>query len=120
LGGDDSDGSIVSDGSSSSSSSSSGSSSSDSEDDLFAEGLSIIDVNSVQDIERIMKLGQENRSVGSHNFNEHSSRSHLVVTVYIERIDDDGDLDHERIIYSIYVGSVNLVVDLISTKLKFF
>ena len=60
---------------------------------VFAEGLSIIDVNSVQDIERIMKLGQQNRSTGSHNFNEHSSRSHLVVTVYIDHrmIDDDDD-----------------------------
>ena len=60
---------------------------------VFAEGLSIIDVNSVQDIERIMKLGQQNRSTGSHNFNEHSRRSHLVVTVYIDHrmIDDDDD-----------------------------
>ena len=52
---------------------------------VFAEGLSIIEVKSVEDIEKIIKLGQENRSVGSHNFNEHSSRSHLVVTVYIEQ-----------------------------------
>ena len=52
---------------------------------VFAEGLSIIEVKSVEDIEKIIKLGQENRRVGSHNFNEHSSRSHLVVTVYIEQ-----------------------------------
>ena len=58
---------------------------------VFAEGLSIVDVHSVQDIERIMKLGQENRSVGSHNFNEHSSRSHLVVTVYIKRTGVEND-----------------------------
>ena len=57
---------------------------------VFAEGLSIIEVNSVEDIEKIIKLGQENRSVGSHNFNEHSSRSHLVVTVYIEQSVPEG------------------------------
>ena len=57
---------------------------------VFAEGLSIIEVKSVEDIEKIIKLGQENRSVGSHNFNEHSSRSHLVVTVYIEQSVSEG------------------------------
>jgi kinesin family protein C2/C3 len=50
---------------------------------VYAEGLTLIPVDDAESVEAIVQLGQKNRSVGSHNFNEHSSRSHLVVTVHI-------------------------------------
>ena len=32
-------------------------------------------------VEELMKQGQKNRAVGSHDMNEHSSRSHSIITV---------------------------------------
>jgi kinesin family protein C2/C3 len=49
------------------------------------EGLNLVSVENAADVENLVKRGNKNRSVGSHNFNEHSSRSHLVVTVQITR-----------------------------------
>ena len=50
---------------------------------VYAEGLTRVDVLSSEDVQNVMALGAKSRSVGSHNMNEHSSRSHLVVTVTI-------------------------------------
>ena len=52
---------------------------------VYAEGLNLVSVENAADVENLVKRGNKNRSVGSHNFNEHSSRSHLVVTVQITR-----------------------------------
>jgi kinesin family member C2/C3 len=52
---------------------------------VYAEGLNSVEVETATDVENLVKRGNKNRSVGSHNFNEHSSRSHLVVTVQIKR-----------------------------------
>ena len=49
----------------------------------YVEGLLDIDVTSIEDVTQILTMGQKNRSVGRHNMNEHSSRSHLVVSVHI-------------------------------------
>ena len=55
---------------------------------VFADGLHSVVVESAEDVEKLVKRGNRNRSVGAHNFNEHSSRSHLVVTVQIKRQHD--------------------------------
>jgi kinesin family protein C2/C3 len=59
---------------------------------VYAEGLNSVPVATTEDVERLVKRGHKNRSVGAHNFNEHSSRSHLVVAVEIRReiVRDDG------------------------------
>merc|ERR1712131_14085 len=61
-------------------------------------------VKSVVEIEHVMNVGNQNRSVGATNMNEHSSRSHAIFTIYIEcsRKDALGD-DHIR------VGRLNMV-----------
>ena len=41
-------------------------------------------VKSVAEIEHVMNVGNQNRSVGATNMNEHSSRSHAIFTIYIE------------------------------------
>lgn len=51
---------------------------------LYVEGLVDIEVESEADIQRIMTTGAKNRSVGVTNMNEHSSRSHSVLTVKVE------------------------------------
>ncbi len=43
--------------------------------------LNVIPVSTVEDVVRTMAKGYKNRAVGSHNVNEHSSRSHLVLSV---------------------------------------
>ena len=53
------------------------------------------------EVEKLMAIGARNRSTHSNNINEHSSRSHLVLSVQISRGSpaDDGD----------GVGELNLI-----------
>eukprot|EP01038_Epipyxis_sp_PR26KG_P008183 gene8183-11070_t len=44
-------------------------------------GLTEIQINSIEQVKELMTQGQANRAVGSHDMNEHSSRSHSIVTV---------------------------------------
>lgn len=34
-------------------------------------------------VDELMKKGQKNRAVGSHDMNEHSSRSHSILTIQV-------------------------------------
>jgi hypothetical protein len=66
--------------------------------------LQSIIAKNINEIEQVMTLGNKNRSVGSTNMNEHSSRSHaiLIVTVECAETGSDGD-SHIR------VGKLNMV-----------
>jgi hypothetical protein len=48
---------------------------------VFVQGLSRRGVASMEDVDTAMRTAQANRSVGKTNMNEHSSRSHLVLTL---------------------------------------
>ncbi len=50
---------------------------------VYAEGLTRVPVETPEDVRRVMAVGAKARAVGSHDFNAHSSRSHLVMTVTI-------------------------------------
>jgi hypothetical protein len=50
---------------------------------VYAEGLTRVAVSSSDDVQSVMAIGAKSRSVGAHDFNAHSSRSHLVITVTI-------------------------------------
>jgi len=50
---------------------------------LHVPGLVQETVSTAEQVEKLMARGIQNRTVGSHNANAHSSRSHLVVTVSI-------------------------------------
>ena len=50
---------------------------------VYAEGLTRVTVTSPEDVQHVMTIGARSRSVGAHDFNAHSSRSHLVMTVTI-------------------------------------
>ena len=41
-------------------------------------------VKSVAEIEQVLTVGNQNRSVGATNMNEHSSRSHAIFTINID------------------------------------
>ncbi|XP_070565590.1 kinesin-II 95 kDa subunit-like [Ptychodera flava] len=71
---------------------------------VYVKDLSSFVTKSVKEIEHVMNVGNQNRSVGSTNMNEHSSRSHAIFIITIEC--SDTGLDGEN---HIRVGKLNLV-----------
>lgn len=71
---------------------------------VYVSDLSSFVTKSVQEIEHVMNVGNQNRSVGATNMNEHSSRSHAIflITVECSEVGVDGE-NHIR------VGKLNLV-----------
>ncbi|XP_064634022.1 kinesin-II 95 kDa subunit-like [Lineus longissimus] len=71
---------------------------------VYVKDLSSFVTKSVKEIEHVMNVGNQNRSVGATNMNEHSSRSHaiFIITVECSEIGVD-DKAHIR------VGKLNLV-----------
>ena len=53
------------------------------EDGLYVPGLTLLSVGDLDATQTAMELGNKNRTVGAHDVNQHSSRSHLVVSVYV-------------------------------------
>uniref|UniRef100_A0A8C8DI21 Kinesin-like protein n=1 Tax=Oryzias sinensis TaxID=183150 RepID=A0A8C8DI21_9TELE len=60
---------------------------------VFVKDLSRFGVNKADDMNKIMTVGNKNRSIGATIMNEHSSRSHAIFTVTIEYSEKgvDGD-----------------------------
>ncbi|XP_070591030.1 kinesin-like protein KIF3C [Erythrolamprus reginae] len=71
---------------------------------VYIKDLSSFVTKNVKEIEHVMNLGNQTRSVGSTNMNEYSSRSHaiFVITIECSETGPDGE-DHIR------VGKLNLV-----------
>ena len=51
---------------------------------VYVKDLSAFVVNTADDMDRIMTIGNKNRAVGATNMNAHSSRSHAIFSVTIE------------------------------------
>ncbi|MBN3275945.1 KIF3B protein, partial [Polyodon spathula] len=71
---------------------------------VYVKDLSSFVTKSVKEIEHVMNVGNQNRSVGATNMNEHSSRSHAIFLITIEC--SELGLDGEN---HIRVGKLNLV-----------
>lgn len=71
---------------------------------MYVKDLSSFVCKNVGEIEKVLAKGQHNRSVGSTNMNEHSSRSHAIFIITIEHTERD-QLGNEHI----RVGRLNLV-----------
>ena len=52
-------------------------------EEVYVEGLTECVVEDAGDVEELMQLASRNRSTASNNVNEHSSRSHLVLSVKV-------------------------------------
>ena len=50
---------------------------------MVVVGITEVEVTTPEDCYRLMKEGQMNRAVGSHDMNEHSSRSHSILTLSV-------------------------------------
>ncbi|PIO76718.1 kinesin motor domain protein [Teladorsagia circumcincta] len=58
---------------------------------VYVKDLTTFLTKSVEEIERVMAVGNANRSVGRTNMNEHSSRSHAIFIVTVECCETDPD-----------------------------
>lgn len=71
---------------------------------VYTKDLSYFAVKNVQEIQDVMTIGQKNRSVRETNMNAHSSRSHSLFTITVERSELGADgKPHIR------VGKLNMV-----------
>jgi len=71
---------------------------------VYIKDLLSFVTKSVKEIEHVMNVGNQNRSVGATNMNEHSSRSHAIFVITVECSEDGLDgKNHIR------VGKLNLV-----------
>lgn len=52
---------------------------------VYVKDLTSFVCKSIKEIERVMKVGNQNRSVGATDMNEHSSRSHAIFMITIEQ-----------------------------------
>ncbi|WAR03486.1 KRP95-like protein [Mya arenaria] len=68
------------------------------------QDLSSFVTKSVREIEHVMNVGNQNRSVGATDMNEHSSRSHAIFIITIECSEEGEDGENH-----IRVGRLNLV-----------
>uniref|UniRef100_A0A8C7Z7P7 Kinesin-like protein n=1 Tax=Oryzias sinensis TaxID=183150 RepID=A0A8C7Z7P7_9TELE len=71
---------------------------------VHVRDLSSFVTKSVREIENVMNIGNQNRSVGATNMNEHSSRSHAIFVITVEC--SEMGVDEEN---HIRVGKLNLV-----------
>ncbi len=51
---------------------------------LYVAGLRMEEVSTEQEVALVMAKGRQNRSTFATSMNEHSSRSHLVITLYVK------------------------------------
>ncbi|KAG5835962.1 kinesin-like protein KIF3B isoform X2 [Anguilla rostrata] len=71
---------------------------------VYVKDLSSFVTKSVAEIEHVMNVGNQNRSVGATNMNEHSSRSHAIFVITVECSELGPDRQNH-----IRVGKLNLV-----------
>uniref|UniRef100_A0A0K0DKJ6 Kinesin-like protein n=1 Tax=Angiostrongylus cantonensis TaxID=6313 RepID=A0A0K0DKJ6_ANGCA len=71
---------------------------------VYVKDLTTFVTKSVEEIQRVMAVGNANRSVGRTNMNEHSSRSHAIFIITVECCEAGPDGQNH-----IRVGRLNLV-----------
>lgn len=71
---------------------------------VYVKDLQSFVCKSVAEIEHVMTIGNQNRTIGATNMNEHSSRSHAIFIVTIEMSDTSPELKNQ-----VRVGKLNLV-----------
>ena len=51
---------------------------------FYVENLFVREIESLNDLLQVLEEGMSNRAVAAHNMNEHSSRSHSILSVYLD------------------------------------
>lgn len=79
---------------------------------IVVQNLSQHPVHNVDDCEKLLELGNNNRAVGGTNMNATSSRSHSIFSICIEQVSkggDDDELESLKLGPTIKRGKLNLV-----------
>nr|XP_024219176.1 kinesin-like protein KIF12 [Halyomorpha halys] len=71
---------------------------------FFVENLFTVDCEELDDLLAVLEEGMRNRAFGSHSMNDHSSRSHTILTVYIT-----SEQQMENGVYITKQGKINFV-----------
>ena len=53
---------------------------------FYVENLFVVECEVADDMSAVLEEGLRNRAMGSHDLNEHSSRSHSMLTIYLETV----------------------------------
>ena len=61
---------------------------------FFVENLFVVELETIEDVLAVFEEGSKNRSVRAHEMNVESSRSHAVMTIYIDADVPDEDSGH--------------------------
>jgi len=70
----------------------------DKEEGLVIDGLEKVSVDSSEAVSKAVQKGQSNRAVTATNMNEHSSRSHLILRLYVKIVNKtSGDTSHAKL-----------------------
>jgi hypothetical protein len=72
---------------------------------FYVENLFVVECEVLDDCLAVLEEGLRNRRIASHRLNEHSSRSHSIMTIYIES--ENIDQDDQRVIRK--TGKVSFV-----------
>lgn len=72
---------------------------------IYVEDLMLINCKDVSQIEKVMYMGNLNRTIGATDMNEHSSRSHAIFQIRIEMSDTNTSAKYSNI----KLGMLNLV-----------
>eukprot|EP01135_Chromosphaera_perkinsii_P012303 Nk52_evm40s2630 gene=Nk52_evmTU40s2630 len=62
-----------------------------SEKGFYVENLFVVECEVQDDMNAVLEEGLRNRAMGSHDLNEHSSRSHSMLTIYLDTVTTDSD-----------------------------
>lgn len=68
----------------------------------------IVEVEKIEDVHRIIDQGTANRHVGATKMNDRSSRSHMVFTIMVERLEESGEVKRGRLHLIDLAGSERL------------
>lgn len=75
------------------------------EGEIYVEDLMLINCKDVSQIEKVMYMGNLNRTIGATDMNEHSSRSHAIFQIRIEMSETNSTSKYSNI----KLGMLNLV-----------
>lgn len=73
---------------------------------FYVENLFLVDCEELDDLCAVLEEGMKNRSVGSHMMNDHSSRSHTILTVHIT---SEQQAENENSVFISKQGKINFV-----------
>lgn len=73
---------------------------------FYVENLFLVDCEELDDLLAVLEEGMKNRSVGSHMMNDHSSRSHTILTVHIT---SEQQAESETSVFISKQGKINFV-----------